>query len=401
MNVSPGEGTFCAFIQPLAPLKIVETAKNLNNIKNFAVVKKGGFYIVMNFTTGKLLDNIRRDVPKHFEAIGVFTMKKLEGHEVKGIFRWVRNFHELLRDKLQDGEIVYPHPPLLPADVHVMKLKQVSDEEKLDILNNVDEWPDDLDDDLADAKCIEDFIPFSKAFEKLFGYYKEDKTLQTECVKMFGKWAPEVRTTSTGPNNEYADNTVTHMAQVPPAIREKLSPRMQCKGPHLCPECGKPRNEASMYCSQKHEQANNKLVCPCGSTNVQWKQHKFTFETNENEMPNPPAGSPGVYTARRKDSTEASNCETESTDKHRWDDCFWWGPTGRDESAAQKRERDEPEPKRRRVEERSWSTQVCMDCKKVLVYDRVSFHSVYNAGEPYERRADDDHVPEWTKRMRC
>jgi hypothetical protein len=411
MNVSPGEGTYCAFIQPLVPLReeIVETAKTLNNIKDLAVLKQGdGFYVVMNFTNDKLLDNLRRDVPKHFEAIGVFTMKKLEGHEVKGIFRWLRNFHELLRDKLcgpphapkvlQDGEIVYPIHPLPPADVHVTKLKQISDEEKLDILNNVDEWPDDLDDDLADAKCIEDFIPFSKAFEKLFGYYKEDKTLQLECVKMFGKWAPSVRSKHTGPKNEYLDQPVTHMKQIPPSIREKLSPRMQCKGPHLCPECGSPRNEASRYCSEKHEQVNNKLVCPCGSTNVQEKRHKFTFETNE-EMPNPPEGSPGVYTARRKDSTEPASETRSEGDKHRWDDVFWFGATGRDEKAAQKR--DEPEPKRRRIEERSWSEQVCMDCKKVLVYDRVSFHSVENAGKPYERRANDDHVPEWTKRKRC
>jgi hypothetical protein len=164
----------------------------------------------------------------------------------------------------------------------------------------------------------------------------------------------------------------------------------------LCPECGKPRNEASRYCSKKHEQVNNKLVCPCGSANVQWKRHKFTFEINE-ERPSPPAGSPGVYKCRRRSEAEASSA---STDKQfQWDDVFWWGATGRDEKAAQKR--DEPKPKKRRFEERSWSEQVCMDCKKVLVFDRVSFHSVYNAGKPYERRADDDHVPEWTKRQRC
>ena len=403
MNCLPGsrEGTYCVFIQPLAPLQeaeIVNTAKSLKDIKTFAVVKKAGIYVVMNFTTRKEISNLRRDLPKHFEDIGVFTLKAAKAEdtvEVNGIFHWVRNFHELLRDRLQDAEPVYPHPPLFPADVHATELQQVSSEEKLEIMNNPDEWPDNLEAETAEQKCIEDFIPFSKAFEKLFPYYKEDKTLQQECAKMFGDWAPEVRTKARGPHDEYVDKPVTHMVQVPPWIREKLSSRMQCKdSPHLCWECGKPRTEANPYCSEKHAQLNSALVCPCGSTNVQTKRQTITLEEEESS---PPKG-PGIYTCRSTERSEASSSSAPDS-AYTWDDKFWWGPTGRDEQAAQKREQRPENPKKRKVEH-TRSETVCLDCNKVLFFERVSLHRTNNEGNPYKRRALDDHQAAWTLRKR-
>jgi len=319
-------------------------------------------------------------------------------------FYWVRNFHELLRDRLQDAEPVYPHPPLFPADVHATKLKQVSNKEKLEILNDPDEWPDDQEADLAEQKCIEDFIPFSKAFEKLFGYYKEDKTMQLECAKMFGEWAPDVRTQARGfLRDQFVDKPVTHMVQVPPWIREKLSSRMQCKDiSHLCWECGKSRTAASTYCSEKHAQVNSTLVCPCGSTNVQVKRHTVTLEEEEPK----PAG-PGIYRGRRSEGrasgtgeelraaptvraerAAASSAPAERTAgaedprsaPHTWDDVYWWGATGHDEQAAQKREQRDENPKKRNVEQ-TWSETVCLDCNKVLFFDQASLHRT-NGGAP-------------------
>ena len=198
-----------------------------------------------------------------------------------GPVEWTRTLNEILckalgftthEGSLQlDGAAVFPYPFQTSA-LFWVKSKRMGTKEMLEYANEL----------ITAPKTIEEFPRFAEKFEEHFGEDEEytcPKALKQACCDRFGKWAPEVRTTSTGP---YADKPVTHMAQVPPAIREKLSPRMQCKGPHLCPECGKPRNEASRYCSQKHEQVNNKLVCPCGSTNVQWKRHKFTFETNEN-----------------------------------------------------------------------------------------------------------------------
>ena len=42
---------------------------------------------------------------------------------------------------------------------------------------------------------VEDVIPFAKAFESLIGpYIKTDYKLQDNCIKIFGMWAPNLRT---------------------------------------------------------------------------------------------------------------------------------------------------------------------------------------------------------------
>jgi len=296
LQFEPGEGTYCALIKPLKPGLTTEIAKFARELQNsdrenplgtFAIVEHNGVYLVMNWPKS-WYTNGYNEVRHKFEKIGVFEADAC--NKKSGILLWIRPMHEYLKKRLEneDAQIYIGNADgrHMQRQFYVMHATTLPDEIKLEIMTG---WGDDSDELTGD---IEDVLLFAKAFQELIGaYFSRDDKLQESCIKIFGMWAPNLRTKwYTSPENMHlkaAQEPIQFWYQIPPSIRKQLTGRMQSKATDIdgniaegmCHECSKKIDVCACYCSKEHHAKNSsELTCKCGSKNL--KKTSFTYPAN-------------------------------------------------------------------------------------------------------------------------
>ena len=345
-----GEGTYCAFFTPLQPglaTKIATFAKELQLSESYkyplgtvGIAEENGVYLVMNWP-GTTLGNIHKELPKKLESIGIYDKAPKNPKDALGILGWIRPLFKYLHMRLEHADaLVYKKG----QESFAVSSARINEEEKLEVMK---EWNEDNSSELCQG--IDDFVPFAKAFEDMFGTsYETDEKLRANCVEVFGKSSPELRT-PWYKNPENADTSeasqpIQMMRQIPPRIRLKLIGRMQSKTTDaegnimegICLECGDKTQQDFLYCSSRCFAFNNRIVaCKCGSKNL--NTSRMTFP-----MDHP------VHTMRGKTS----------------------------------------------------ETVTCGDCKESLMTKCADMaRGIFSRG--IKRSAPEDHVPEWTKRAKA
>jgi hypothetical protein len=365
------EDTHCALIRPLQPrlvekivdlLKETQTKDRKNPLGDFAVVEteNGEFAFVMNWPPS-WKTNGNNELKKKFAKIAIYDeAKAVAKNEPAGILLWIRPVRPYLKKRLEGKEATYYCAPSSElrsrtevSSAHAPEVQGackfyatspdgvIHEEEKLEIMS---EYMEDHSDELTGD--IRDVLLFARGFEDLLGsYFIKDCKLQESCIKIFGQWAPNLRTKwydqKTNMNLKKAQEPIQDWVQIPPSIRKQLTWRMQSKetdidgniAEGMCHECSKTIELCKCYCSREHRAINSsELTCACGSKNL--KKTIFTYP---------------------------ANCANKT------------------------------------VAGKTSETIQCRDCKAIL---SVKTPEVKIAPRGAKRSAPPDHVPEWTKRRR-
>jgi hypothetical protein len=345
LEFEPGENTYCALIKPLKlglATEIATLAKGLqssdrkNPLGTFAIVEQDEVYLIMNYPKSWETNGLSM-LQRHFAKIAIFDEAEARKNKCAGVLLSVRIMHDFLKRRLASADaLIYVGANGVRhfSAIH----SPLKDDIKLEIMTA---WAND---DLTGE--VEDVIPFAKAFESLIGpYIKTDEKLQDNCIKIFGMWAPNLRTKwYTQPENMHlkaATEPIKFWYQIPPSIRKQLTGRMQSKATDIngniaegmCYECSKKIEVCECYCSREHSAINSsELTCACGSKN--FTKTIFTYP---------------------------ANCANKT------------------------------------VAGKTSETIQCRDCKAIL---SVKTPEVKIAPRGAKRSAPPDHVPEWTKRRK-